>query len=193
MKKLLLTLTLALSLSGLATASEKYQIDTRGMHAFVTFKVKHLGFSWLQGHFRKFSGSFEYDEQNPTNNKVSVEIDTASVDTNHAERDKHIKSDGFFNVKKFPKATFVSKTWQDLGEGKAKLTGTLTFRGISKDVTLDVTHIGAGKDPWGGYRRGFEAVGRIKMSDFNMKDAKMLGPVSDNVELWISVEGVRQE
>ena len=193
MKKLCFTFAIILSLSGVAAATEKYQIDTRGMHAFVTFKVKHLGFSWLQGNFRKFSGTFVYDKNNPANNKVRVEIDTTSLDTNHAERNKHIKSDGFLDVSKYPKATFVSKSWQDLGDGKAKLTGTLTFRGISKDVTLDVTHIGAGKDPWGGYRRGFEAVGQIRMSDFNMKDAKMLGPVSDNVELWISVEGIRQK
>ena len=192
-KKLLLTLTLMTGLSSFnAQATEKYAIDIEGMHAFVTFKIKHLGYSWLEGHFNKFSGSFDYDETNPSNNRVNIEIDITSLDSNHAERDKHLRSDRFFDSKKYPKATFVSTGWKAMGNDKATLSGKFTLRGITKNISIDVSQIGAGNDPWGGYRRGFEGTTTLKLSDYNMKEGGKLGPLAENVELWISVEGIRQ-
>jgi len=194
-KKTLLALAFTLGLgmgSFNAQAAEHYIIDTEGMHAFVTFKVKHLGYSWLEAHFNKFSGDFDYDETNPAKNRVTVDIDVTSLDSNHAERDKHLRSERFFDSKKFPKATFVSTGWIDNGDGKATLKGKFTLRGVSKDISIDVSQIGAGKDPWGGYRRGFEGTATLHLSDYNMKEANVLGPAAENVELWISIEGVRQ-
>ena len=192
-KKLLLTLTLMTGLSSFnAQATEKYAIDIEGMHAFVTFKIKHLGYSWLEGHFNKFSGSFDYDESNPSNNHVSMDIDITSLDSNHAERDKHLRSDRFFDSKKYPKATFVSTGWKAKGKDKATLTGKFTLRGVTKNISIDVSQIGAGNDPWGGYRRGFEGTATLKLSDYNMKESGKLGPLAENVELWIAIEGIRQ-
>ena len=111
LKKTLFSLVLLLGLGGTAQAAEHYVIDTKGMHAFITFRIQHLGFSWLEGRFNRFSGEFDYDEANPANNRVEVEIDLASIDTNHAERDKHLRSERFFDVERFPKATFVSTGW----------------------------------------------------------------------------------
>ena len=91
-----------------AEAAETYAIDIEGQHAFVEFRIKHLGYSWLHGRFNDFSGEFAVDRDNPANSRVEVEIDTASVDTNHAERDKHLRSKDFLNVDAHPKATFVS-------------------------------------------------------------------------------------
>jgi len=96
-----------------------YVIDTKGAHAFIQFKIQHLGYSWLYGRFNQFGGNFSYDPANPKSNAITVEIDMASVDTNHAERDKHIRSEDFLNTDKFPKATFVSTAYQDNGNGKA--------------------------------------------------------------------------
>lgn len=191
-KQLLATLLLTVAIALPAQATENYVIDTKGQHAFIQFKVKHLGYSWLIGHFNKFSGSFTYDEANPANNSVRVDIEVDSLFSNHAERDKHLRSPDFFDVARYPKASFVSSGYLDKGDGKGVLTGKLTLRGISKDIAIDVTQIGAGKDPWGGYRRGFEGRTTLHLSDYNMLKAGMLGPVAENVEMYFSIEGVRQ-
>ena len=191
MRKLALMLLLGLGALPVQ-AAEHYVIDTEGMHAFITFRVQHLGFSWLEGRFNRFRGSFDYDEANPANNRVEVEIDVASLDSNHAERDKHLRSARFFDVKKYPKATFVSTAWVDHGDGTAKLKGKFTLRGVTRDIELDVTRMGAGKDPWGGYRRGFEATTTLKLSDYKMKEGHILGKVAENIRIWISLEGIRQ-
>lgn len=190
---ILLALTFMLGLIATNTqAAEHYTIDTKGMHAFVTFKVKHLGYSWLQGRFNHFSGDFDYDEANPANNAVKFEIDVSSLDSNHAERDKHLRSDRFFDASKFPKMTFVSTAWEDQGDGKAILKGKFTLRGVTKNISINVSQIGGGKDPWGGFRRGFEGVTTLHLSDYNMKEAAILGPVAEDVQIWLSIEGVRK-
>jgi len=192
-KHILLSITLFLGLGAVsANATEQYLIDTKGMHAFITFKVKHLGYSWLEGRFNHFSGNFNYDESHPSNNQVKIEIDIGSLDSNHAERDKHLRSKRFFDVKKYPNATFVSNNWKDLGNGKAQLKGKFTLRGVTKEISINVNQIGAGKDPWGGFRRGFEGTTTLHLSDYNMKEARILGPVAENIQLWLSIEGIRQ-
>ncbi len=162
------------------------------MHAFITFRIQHLGFSWLEGRFNRFSGEFTYDETNPANNRVSVEIDVASIDSNHAERDKHLRDERFFDVKRYPKATFVSTGWEDLGDGRARLKGKFTLRGVTREIVIDVRQVGAGKDPWGGYRRGFEGSTVLNLSDYGMKEGHILGPAAEKVHIWLSIEGIRQ-
>ena len=192
-KKILLAFALFVGFITInAQASEHYVIDTKGMHAAITFKVKHLGYSWLQGRFNHFSGNFDYDASNPSNNRVTVDIDVTSLDTNHAERNKHLRDERFFDTAKFPKASFESTKWIDQGNGKATVKGKFTLRGITKNIEIDVTEIGAGNDPWGGYRRGFEGTTTLHLSDYKMKKADMLGPVAENVELWLSIEGIRK-
>ena len=175
-----------------AWAEERYAFDIKGQHAFVEFKVQHLGYSWLLGRFNTFEGSFTVDDAHPEKNRVNMILDVSSIDTNHAERDKHLRSDDFFDVAKFPTATFVSQSYRDLGDGKGELIGTFTLRGIRKSIKLDVTQTGKGADPWGGYRRGFEARTTLHLSDYNMAKAGMLGAAAENVELYLSIEGVRQ-
>lgn len=190
-KTLATTLLLSGSLLGTSLVqAADYVLDTKGMHAFVQFRVKHLGYSWLYGRFNEFDGKFSYDEKAPEKAVVSITINTASVDSNHAERDKHLRSEDFLHVEKHPKATFESTSYKPNGDGTASLEGNLTLNGVTKPVTLAVTEVGAGKDPWGGYRRGFEATTRFKMADFNI--TKDLGPASTDVEMILSVEGIRQ-
>ncbi|MEJ5176383.1 YceI family protein [Erwinia sp. MYb416] len=190
LKKSILGLTTAALLMTAGTASAAdYKIDKEGQHAFVQFRIKHLGYSWLYGTFKDFDGSFTFDEADPAKDKVNVTINTGSVDTNHAERDKHLRSADFLNASKFPQATFVSTGVEKKGEGLA-VNGNLTLNGVTKPVKLAAKLTGEGKDPWGGYRAGFEATGTIALKDFNVKSD--LGPASQDVELIISVEGVRQ-
>ncbi len=170
--------------------AEEYVIDTKGAHASINFKIAHLGYSWLIGRFDTFSGNFSYDEKNPSGSKVKVEIDTASINSNHADRDKHLSDKDFLNVSKYPKATFVSTSFEEHGDGKATLKGDLTLHGVTKPVTIDVTQIGAGEDPWGGYRRGFEGTTKLTLSDFNIN--YNLGPAAKELQLDLHVEGIRQ-
>ncbi|KAA9001187.1 YceI family protein [Affinibrenneria salicis] len=190
LKKTLLGLTLGSLLVSAGTAmAADYQIDKQGQHAFIEFRIKHLGYSWLYGSFRDFDGSFTFDEKSPAANKVSVTINTNSVDTNHAERDKHLRGADFLNVTSHPQATFTSTAVKQDGD-ELDITGNLTLNGVTKPVTLEAKLIGQGDDPWGKYRAGFEAEGKIKLKDFNINYD--LGPASQEVELIISLEGVRK-
>ena len=190
LQKLSLSALLMASLSVTTAFADDYVIDAKGMHASIQFKISHLGFSWLWGRFNDFSGTFSYDEKNAGASKVNVTVKTGSVDSNHAERDKHLRSDDFLDVKDFPEAIFVSTGFSEAKDGKATLKGKLTLHGVTKDIELDVNQVGAGKDPWGGYRRGFEASTRLKLKDYGIK--KDLGPASAELELIISLEGIKQ-
>ena len=172
--------------------AEDYVIDTKGAHAFIQFRVKHLGYSWLYGRFNTFSGQFNYDESDATANKISVEVDTTSLDSNHAERDKHLRSADFLDVDQFPTASFESTGYVATGNNTADLTGNLTLHGVTKEVTVNVEHIGGGDDPWGGYRQGFFGSTTIKPNDYGIDMVGQLGEAAGTVELMLSVEGIRQ-
>ena len=179
----------AVLLTGPAQAAN-YAIDTKGQHASVNFRIKHLGYSWLTGRFDKFSGTFAFDKANPAASTVKVEIDTASVNSNHGERDKHLRSKDFLDVTTYPKATFESTSVKLDGDDKATITGKLTLRGVTKDVVIDAHRIGGGKDPWGGEREGFSGTTKLTLADFGVP--MDLGPASKEVELALEVEGVKQ-
>lgn len=195
LKQLALSSAVSLAMvAGVQAADESsgtYAFDTKGDHQFVMFKISHLGYSWLYGRFNEFDGQFKYDAENPTNSSVEVTIDTESVDSNHAERDKHIRSDDFLAVDEFPEATFKStRIVMDEDGDEADIIGDLTLHGVTKEITLEAEMIGHGKDPWGGYRMGFEAETTLRLADFGID--KDLGPSSETLEMIISVEGVRQ-
>lgn len=182
-------LTVALTVPSLLQAAD-YVIDTEKAHAFIQFRIKHLGYSWLLGRFNDFDGSFSYDEADPAASKVEVTIRTASIDSNHAERDKHLRGKEFLEVDKFPQATFVSSGFKENDDKTAALTGKLTLHGVTRPVTIDVKPVGHGPDPWGGKRRGFEGTTRLKLADYNIDFD--LGPAAREVELFLSVEGIEQ-
>jgi polyisoprenoid-binding protein YceI len=179
----------AIVLSPPAMAAD-YVIDTENAHASIVFRVKHLGFSWLTGRFDKFSGTFSFDDKNPDASKVKVDIDTTSVDTNHALRDKHLRGADLLDTDAFPTATFESTSVKSSGPDKATITGNLTLHGVTKEITLDAARIGGGKDPWGGYRDGFTGTTELTLADFGIK--RDLGPAAKVVELTLNVEGVRK-
>ncbi|WP_372964366.1 YceI family protein [Marinobacter sp.] len=193
MKKLILATAVSLAVATSVQADEHdgtYAFDTEGAHQFITFRISHLGYSWVYGRFNNFDGQFVYDAEHPENSSVSVTIDTASLDTNHAERDKHLRSEDFLDVSEFGEATFTSKRVVPDGEGEADIIGDLTLRGVTREITLDAEMIGYGSDPWGGYRMGFEAETVLKLKDFGIPTN--LGKASETVEIEISVEGIRQ-
>lgn len=172
--------------------ADEYIVDTEGNHAFIQFKIKHLGFSWMYGRFNQFSGHFSYDESNPSKSTVEITIETNSIDTNLAKRDKHLRSDDFLDVGKFPTASFISTSFKEMGKGKASVKGDFTFHGVSKNITINIEQVGHGKDPWGGYRRGFYGTASIKPAEFGLKKMDSLGPGSAQLFLELSLEGIRQ-
>ena len=176
-----------LAISGAAAQAADYTIDSG--HSFVQFKISHVGVSWMIGTFEKVSGSFTFDsEAGPEGQSIAVEIDTASVDTNHAERDKHLRSADFLDVDEYPTATFVSTGYEGDGESGV-MTGDLTLHGVTKPIAVAVKKVGEGKDPWGGYRAGFEGSVTITRKDFGM--GYNLGPAAETMDLILFVEGIR--
>jgi polyisoprenoid-binding protein YceI len=167
-----------------------YVIDTKGGHASINFQIKHLGFSWLTGRFDTFSGDFSYDDKKPEASKIKVDIDVTSLNSNHAERDKHLRGADYLDTAKFPKASFVSKSVKPNGDKKMAITGDLTLRGVTKEVTIDAEYIGGGDDPWGGFRQGFAGKTSFALADFGIPGD--LGPASKNVDMILHVEGVRK-
>lgn len=158
-------------------------------HTFITFRTSHIGFGTLIGRFNKFEGSFSWDKDNPTSASVNFSVQTASVDSNWAERDKHLRGEEFLDADKYPEATFRSTGYSG-NANEGTMQGILTLRGVSKPVSLKVQHLGEGQDPWGGYRVGFRATTTIKRSEFG--HPMNLGPQSDVVQLDLFMEGVRK-
>jgi len=187
-KSIILYIMLLVAVSAQA---EDYDIDNAGAHAFIQFKIKHLGYSWLLGRFNTFGGEFSYAENNPSAAKIVVNIDVASIDSNHAERDKHLKGKDFLHVSKYPEAKFISTSFRELGKGKIELKGKFTLHGLTKPITINAEHIGHGPDPWGGHRRGFSGTTTLKLKDYGINYD--LGPASAEVELYLFVEGVRKK
>ena len=178
----------ALAISNTGTQAAEYRIDPA--HSVVQFRISHLGYSWMIGVFDRISGSFAFDPAaGPAGQKIAVEIETASIDTGHAERDKHLRSSDFLNVRKYPKAVFVSTGYEGDAKG-GTMKGRLTLMGVTRPVAIAVKKVGEGDDPWGGYRAGFEGRTSLNRRDFNA--GRDLGPASESMDLFLSVEGVRR-
>ncbi|EKV29466.1 hypothetical protein C882_0288 [Caenispirillum salinarum AK4] len=179
---------LALAMTaGLAQAAE-YEIDPA--HSFVEFKIPHLGFSIMDGRFNDVSGTFTYaPEEGEGAQAITVVIPTESVDTNHAERDKHLRSEDFLNVEEYPEARFVSTGFTG-DETGGVMTGDLTLHGVTKPIEIQVEKVGEGEDPWGGYRAGFIGTTTLDRNDFGI--SYDLGPAAETVDMTLMIEGVRQ-
>lgn len=183
-------LATGLAVSALPASAADYVIDTKDTHAFINFKVSHLGYSWVYGTFRDFDGRFSFDAAQPAASSVQVTIRTTSVDTGNAMRDKHLREKDFLDVRKHPEASFASTAIRPTGEGAFDIDGNFTLNGVTKPLTIAARLIGEGADPWGGYRAGFEGTAKFKLKDFAIP--MDLGPASQEVELILTVEGIRQ-
>jgi polyisoprenoid-binding protein YceI len=183
-------LMLAGALASTSAMAADYVIDTQGAHASINFRIDHLGVSYVVGRFNEFEGRFHYDADNLDATTVEVDINVASVDSNHAERDRHIRSSDYLDVNRFADARFVSTSYSDHGDGKGVLEGDLTLYGQTLPITIDVEKVGEGQDPWGGYRAGFTGTTVLNLPDFGMNFN--LGPRAEQVYLDLVIEGVRQ-
>ena len=163
---------LPLLVAGIAHAdSVEWKLDLS--HSSVGFSVPHLVVSSVDGRFKEATAKVNLDDADITKSQVSVEINTASVDTGEQKRDEHLKGPDFFDAKRFPKLIFKSTKIAKSGAAY-KLTGDLTIRDITKSVTLDATISAPVKTPWGNQARAAKLTGKIKRSDFGLKWNKAL-------------------
>jgi polyisoprenoid-binding protein YceI len=167
---------------------ETYKIDP--IHSSNVFRIKHMNVTYFYGRFNAVAGTFAFDDADPTKCAFDVQIDAASVDTNNTDRDKHVKSAELFDVEKYPKITFKSTSVKKAGEQTYEVAGDLTFHGVTKPLTVKIQRTGAAPGMQGDYISGCETTFEIKRSEFGMTAA--IGPLSDEVRLTVSLEGVRQ-
>jgi len=171
-----------------------YTIDNA--HSEISFTVRHMMFAKVRGQFKTWNATFAYDADDPSKSAVGVEVDTGSIDTHETPRDTHLRSADFFDAEKFPKLVFKSKRIAAHGKGAYKLTGDLTIRDVTNEVTLDVEQTGHGKDPWGNQRLGFSAKATILRSQWGLKWNQALEAggvlVSDKVDIDVEVQIVEQ-
>ena len=164
-------------------------------HSSVEFSVRHLMISTVKGRFADVTGTVKTDDSDPTKGEVDVTIAVASIDTREAQRDAHLRSADFFDADHVPTMTFHSTRVEGVKGNTFKLVGDLRIRGVSREVALDVTAEGRGKDPWGGERAGFSAVTTIKRSDYGLTWNQILETggvaVSDEIKITIDAELVK--
>ncbi|GAB4239835.1 MAG: YceI family protein [Deltaproteobacteria bacterium] len=166
-------------------------------HTGVHFTVRHLMVSSVRGEFEKVTGKIVYDEADVTKSAADISIDAASINTRVAKRDEHLRSPDFLDVAKHPTIAFKSKRAEKAGNGTLKMTGDLTIRGVTKEVTLTVEGpTPAVKDPWGNLRVGGHATTKIHRKDFGLTWNKALETggvvVGDEVDISIDVEIFRK-
>jgi len=167
-------------------AADSYKIDP--VHSMVIFQIGHFGVSNVFGRFNNPTGTFVMDDD-AANMSFQASVETDKVDTANAQRDAHLKSDSFFSAKQFPDITFKSTSIKKTGDKTYDVTGDLTLHGVTKSITVPLNLIGAAKTQ-AGDRAGFGGTFSIKRSDYGM--TFMVGPVGDDVTLWVNLEGVKQ-
>jgi len=178
---------LGLSPALVEAAPVNYRIDAA--HSSVQFVVSHLDFGRIAGRFDQLQGEFGYDPAHIEKSSARMTVQAGSVDTGHGGRDANLRSDDFFDVAHFPDIRFESKSIRGTAS-EFMLNGDLVMIGVSRPVSFQVRKTGEGRDPWGGYRSGFEATTVLKRSDFGMR--YMLGSVGDEITVTIDIEGIRQ-
>ncbi len=161
-------------------------------HTTIGFSAKHMMVTTVRGKFTKFSGELDLNEQHPEQSSVNVTVEAASIDTGQEQRDGHLRSPDFLDVANHPTITFKSTRVEKKGEDRYHVFGDLTIRGVSREVPLDVTLEGHGKNPYGKHVAGFTITGAISRKDFglNWNVALETGGwlVGDQVKLDIEVE-----
>jgi polyisoprenoid-binding protein YceI len=192
MKRKLLTAVVLTALAALPLRADTFTIDPA--HSEVTFQIRHL-VSQVRGRFNDFAGTIQMDPKNLPASSVEFQIKAASIDTNQADRDKHLRSADFFDVEKFPEITFKSKSVKPVGKDTYNVTGTLTMHGVSKEVTLPVTYLGQAN--MRGVRAGFATATTLDRKDYGIVWNKALdnggGILGDDVKVEINLETVKKD
>jgi polyisoprenoid-binding protein YceI len=170
-------------------ADGAFKIDP--VHSTVLFKIRHMGVSNFRGRFNEANGTVTIDAAKPTASTIHFSIPAAKIDTNNADRDKHLRGTDFFNADEFATINFDSTKVEPKGKDELEVTGDLSLHGVKKSITVHVKQIGYADIPKAGVRVGFEASFQIRRSDFGMKSASDLGMLGDEVDLIVNVEAAK--
>jgi polyisoprenoid-binding protein YceI len=164
-------------------------------HSAIHFYVRHMVISKVHGRFARWSGALELDTADLTRSSVEVRIEAASIDTQVADRDAHLRSADFLDVEKHPELSFRSRRIEKAGD-RYRVVGELTLRGVTREVVLDAEFAGTGKDPWGNERAGFSAKASVDRRDFGLVWNAALEAggvlVGEKVEIAIELEAVKK-
>lgn len=164
-------------------------------HSLVEFSAKHMMITTVKGRLPEVRGSITLDEATPARSTVEVEIGAASVDTRVEQRDKHLRSADFLDVERFPAIRFASRLVEGDVGGSFKVTGDLTIRDVTREVTLDATFEGSGRDPWGNEKLSYSAATKIDRRDFGLTWNAALETggvlVSNEVKISLEIQAVR--
>lgn len=175
-------------------ALETWQVDAA--HSGVHFTVRHMVIAKVRGRFTRWTAKLQLDPADLSRSSVEVEIDAKSIDTGEPDRDTHLRSPDFLSADKFPRLEYRSRRVQVLSPDRLRVTGELTIRDVSREVTLDVEYGGLGKDPWGNQRSGFTASTSVNRKDFGLTWNQALETggvlVADRVDIEIEVEAIQQ-
>lgn len=177
-----------------ALAVDTYVVDKD--HSEATFQVRHL-VTKVRGHFGDFEGTIQVDRAKPEASSVEFVVKTTSLDTDNPDRDKHLRSADFFDVEKHPEIRFKSSKIVKKSGEQYEVTGTLTMRGVSKEVTLPVSFLGFAKDPWGNEKAGFETQITLNRKDFGMVWNKTLDSggwlLGDEAYITVNIEANKKK
>lgn len=163
---------------------EVYVIDP--VHSGVEFRIGHF-FNQVPGRFNEFAGELHLDRENLANSVVQATIQVASIDTANGDRDNHLRTDDFFDAETFPEITFVSTSWEETGENSFAVTGDLTIRDVTREVTLDARVLGFGQGRGETMVTGWDARGKIDRTDFGITYGRPV--IGTEVEIVLSVQG----
>ncbi|MEK7765902.1 MAG: YceI family protein [bacterium] len=195
MQRIAKLLALAALAAAWALPGSAATYDVDASHSHIGFRVRHI-LTKVSGQFKEVSGTFTFDPKSPDTAGGTFTAKAASIDTNAAKRDAHLRSEDFLWAEKYPDLTLVVKKLKATGKGRYQAAGDLTIRGVTKPVVLDVVHNGTDKSPWGQIVAGFEARVTIKRKEFGLMWNKVLETgalfVGDDVELILDVEGVEK-
>lgn len=194
MKHTLATVALSLALAAPLAAADTWVIDRS--HSETTFQIRHL-VSKVSGRFTDFAGTIVGDPAKPEAASVEFTIKAASINTDNADRDTHLRSADFFDVAKFPEITFKSSAIRKAANGKFEAVGTLTMHGVAKQVVIPVEYFGAVRDPWGNEKAGFSARVTLDRKDYNVTWNKALDNggvlLGDDVDVVINLEAAKKK
>jgi polyisoprenoid-binding protein YceI len=186
---------MAVQTSGAVATATTWQIDPA--HTLVGFAGKHMMFTTVRGRFRDVQGTIAFDVANPANSSVQVEIDASTLESGAEQRDGHLRSPDFLDVDNHPKITFTSTKVEPQGADRARVSGELTIRGVTRPVVLDAKLVGKGVNPWGKEVVGFEAATTINRKDFGLTWNVALEAggllVGDQVKIELDVQAVKQD
>ena len=176
-----------------ATLTGDYTFDTA--HSRLGFVARHAMVTKVRGSFNEFEGSAKIDGENPANSSVALTIQVASVDTRNEQRDGHLRTNDFLDIEKFPTITFTSTEIKHLGGDDFEVTGDLTIKDVTKQVTLPLEFQGTATDPFGNQRIGFEGSTTIVRSDFGVNYNAVLETggvlVSDKITLEFEISAIK--